>query len=373
MEHSFDIEVAKEYGVLEAVIIKNFQYWILKNIANRKNFMDGRYWTYNSLSALCELFPYVSSRQIRYAIDNLIEKGVFIKGCFNEDKRDRTIWFSFADFGKWICQNCQMTSAKIGNCICQNCQMLNIDNNINTDSKHTDNKQSNSKPIESGAKETHISDDIQDEEKEKGCAEKEKEWDEVLKPWLEYKKERKQTYKSQRALKALKTKLINLSGGDLETARLIIEQSMANNYAGLFELKGGSGAAPAPRKKNANDDAFDEFYRQKFGTGFVWQRDTSDEIQKLSDALKAKADEAGYTIASGEMPEIIKQFLHKAWSIEDQWLRDHFTPKNINNQFNTIYAYIKSGRKSPTAAKNPYGVSEDFLRETLQMLGGVQP
>ena len=27
MEHSFDIDVAKEYGILEAVIIRNFQYW----------------------------------------------------------------------------------------------------------------------------------------------------------------------------------------------------------------------------------------------------------------------------------------------------------------------------------------------------------
>ena len=56
MEHSFDIDVAKEYGILEAVIIRNFQYWITKNRANKANFKDNHYWTYNSLSALKELF-----------------------------------------------------------------------------------------------------------------------------------------------------------------------------------------------------------------------------------------------------------------------------------------------------------------------------
>jgi hypothetical protein len=62
-------------------------------------------------------------------------------------------------------------------------------------------------------------------------------WDAVIEPWLEYKKEKKQSYKGERSLKALKTKLKRLSGDNLEVARQIIEQSMANNYSGLFELK----------------------------------------------------------------------------------------------------------------------------------------
>lgn len=207
------------------------------------------------------------------------------------------------------------------------------------------------------------------EEKEKGCAEKEKEWDEVLQPWLEYKKDRKQAYKGERALKALRTKLKNLSGGNVEIARLIIEQSMANNWAGLFKLHDQGVMGTAPRKMNANDEAFDEIYREIFKTGFVWQEDTTAEIQKLADAIASKAPDENYSISPGEMPMLIKFFLQKAWAIEDQWLREHFTPKNINNQFNTIYAYIKSGRKSSNGRKNnPYGVSEEFLAELGQGL-----
>lgn len=68
--------------------------------------------------------------------------------------------------------------------------------------------------------------------------------------WLEYKKERKQSYK-QKGLEALYHKLVNLSNGDPHTAMLIVEQSMANNYQGLFELKGGNNGNPASRPTDA--------------------------------------------------------------------------------------------------------------------------
>ena len=61
----------------------------------------------------------------------------------------------------------------------------------------------------------------------------------VFKSWLDYKRERKETYKSKKSLEVLYKKLLQLSNGDCETARLIVEQSMANNWAGLFELKNG--------------------------------------------------------------------------------------------------------------------------------------
>ena len=55
--------------------------------------------------------------------------------------------------------------------------------------------------------------------------------------WLEYKRERKESYKSEKSLKAAYSKLLQLSGNDPEKASAIVEQSMANNWAGLFELK----------------------------------------------------------------------------------------------------------------------------------------
>ena len=59
---------------------------------------------------------------------------------------------------------------------------------------------------------------------------------EALEIWLAYKKEKRQTYKP-RGLEALKKKLLHLSNGNPEYAKVIVEYSMGNNYTGLFAPK----------------------------------------------------------------------------------------------------------------------------------------
>lgn len=59
---------------------------------------------------------------------------------------------------------------------------------------------------------------------------------EALEAWLAYKKEKHQTYKP-RGLEALKKKLLQLSNGNPEYAKVIVEYSMGNNYTGLFAPK----------------------------------------------------------------------------------------------------------------------------------------
>ena len=59
---------------------------------------------------------------------------------------------------------------------------------------------------------------------------------EALEMWLAYKKEKRQTYKP-RGLEALKKKLLQLSNGNPEYAKEIVEYSMGNNYTGLFSPK----------------------------------------------------------------------------------------------------------------------------------------
>ena len=59
---------------------------------------------------------------------------------------------------------------------------------------------------------------------------------EALEMWLAYKKEKRQTYKP-RGLEALKKKLLQLSSGNPEYAKVIVEYSMGNNYTGLYAPK----------------------------------------------------------------------------------------------------------------------------------------
>ena len=68
-------------------------------------------------------------------------------------------------------------------------------------------------------------------------------WRGIMQQWLDYKRTRKESYRSEMGAKKCLTMLRNLSGGNAEIAQRIIDQSMANNWAGLFALKD----APPPR------------------------------------------------------------------------------------------------------------------------------
>ena len=58
MQHSFDIDIAKEYGILEAILLNHMWFWIKKNEANDMNYFDGNYW-HSSLSSTNVLFLFL--------------------------------------------------------------------------------------------------------------------------------------------------------------------------------------------------------------------------------------------------------------------------------------------------------------------------
>lgn len=69
------------------------------------------------------------------------------------------------------------------------------------------------------------------------------EYENVFNTWLEYKAEKNQKYKTEKSLKACYENLFELSCGDPVLAEKIVNQSMANNWAGLFKLKSKPDAA----------------------------------------------------------------------------------------------------------------------------------
>ena len=113
--HHFKVALAKEYGIEEAIFIDEFRYQIRRNIANDRNFFDGRYWTFNSQKAYVDIFPYLSIAQIKRIIGNLIDKGILMKGNYNANQYDRTNWYAFTDFGQCIVQNCYIDELKMTN------------------------------------------------------------------------------------------------------------------------------------------------------------------------------------------------------------------------------------------------------------------
>ncbi len=97
MDYSFNVQLAEQYGVEEAVLLNNMYFWIQHNAANKSNFHDGQYWTYNSAQAFAEIFPFWSRQKIDRMIQKLKEKGALIIGNYNEKSGDRTRWFALPD------------------------------------------------------------------------------------------------------------------------------------------------------------------------------------------------------------------------------------------------------------------------------------
>lgn len=110
MQHSFDINIATQYGVNVAIFLNNIVFWIKKNEANKKHFHEGRYWTYNSSEALNILLPYWSTDQLDRLVKKCKELGLLLTNNFNHSSYDRTRWYGLTDkalklFGFSIPQN----------------------------------------------------------------------------------------------------------------------------------------------------------------------------------------------------------------------------------------------------------------------------
>lgn len=130
MNHGFNADVAMICGVHGAIIFDHLWFWVQKNKADGRNQIEGRYWTYASCRELQEQFPYMTTRQIQYALKKLIDCGLILTGCFNAKGYDRTTWYTVSDKGAAISngQDSHLTKLsngtdKIVKSISQNCEM----------------------------------------------------------------------------------------------------------------------------------------------------------------------------------------------------------------------------------------------------------
>ena len=109
IKHLFDTDVAVKYGVNCAILLEDIRYRVEKNKANKENFHDGRYWTYNSKSEFGKTFPYMSYKQIRTALDTLRAEGLVETGNFSDNPYDRTLWYTVTEKGMAILSESMVT------------------------------------------------------------------------------------------------------------------------------------------------------------------------------------------------------------------------------------------------------------------------
>jgi hypothetical protein len=105
------------------------------------------------------------------------------------------------------------------------------------------------------------------------------EFQNIWEQWIQYKKdEHKDTYKSSKTEQIAINNLIKLCSGNLQVAEEIVNNSIANKYKGLFEIKGQK-AAPKDKMQQYLDH-FEKAKRQINGTDNTSQADN--QIKRLS-------------------------------------------------------------------------------------------
>lgn len=263
MVHSFDVDIAAKYGFQCAVLINYLYFWIEKNRANEKHFHEGRYWTYNSVKAMTELFPYMSRNTIVRALSKLEEEGLIVTGTFNNIVYNRTKWYALTDLGYSVCSKSEMCSPKIRNELTQNQKSLNIYNNTDSltvrepfNNTYIDNDDSEPTTHEESPSEMNVETSQMSTyglkghdivlAKTYGFAND----DNLLHAFADFYQMRKAKKKpmTETAVKMLSIKLNNLAYGDVDKKVRILNQSTFNSWTGVFPLKDD-----AP-EENASDD-----------------------------------------------------------------------------------------------------------------------
>lgn len=123
MMHMFDTEIATKFGINAAVIFQNIAFWCDHSRANGTNLHDGLHWTYNSVKAFQDQFPYLGKSQISGALQKLIDEGLIVKGNYNKVAYDRTAWYAVTELGETMfrkpdyamSENLTFDLSKIGN------------------------------------------------------------------------------------------------------------------------------------------------------------------------------------------------------------------------------------------------------------------
>jgi hypothetical protein len=213
MHHSFDTSIAAKYGVNVAIFLNNMIFWLNKNIANEKHFYDGKYWTYNSVKAYARLFPYWSEKQVRTIIDHCVKHNLIEKGNYNQNKHDKTLWYTFTEKG------CELLNFSI----CPNGQMVTT--------KWANGSDQKGKCIKETDINTYVKPDNSVEPVDKP------DWL-PTKEWEEFKQHRKSIKKPMNPLseKKLILKLERLKNNGCNIVE-ILNESIMNGWSGVFEIK----------------------------------------------------------------------------------------------------------------------------------------
>ena len=95
--HGFSVSVAKEVGILPAVILQHILFVQKVTVGNGENWQEK--WVKKSAKAFSETYPYATPKEIRGALDKLHGNTLIDSKIENSERSDRTKSFKLTKYG----------------------------------------------------------------------------------------------------------------------------------------------------------------------------------------------------------------------------------------------------------------------------------
>lgn len=87
-------KLATLIGLNESIVLQQVHYWLKGKEQRQQDYIDGRYWVYNTYEQWQEQFPFWSIMTIRRTMTKLENMGLLIAGNYNTAGFDKTKWYS---------------------------------------------------------------------------------------------------------------------------------------------------------------------------------------------------------------------------------------------------------------------------------------
>ncbi|MGN8831151.1 hypothetical protein ACTQV0_08220 [Selenomonas montiformis] len=99
MIYAFDGIIAKEVGVSAAIVFHHIAYWVQFNEVHEQNFINGKYWMYDTIANMQKFLNFYTDRTIKNSISKLVENGYLVRDELNQDKYNHTKWYALTEKG----------------------------------------------------------------------------------------------------------------------------------------------------------------------------------------------------------------------------------------------------------------------------------
>lgn len=225
MIYSFDGAIANDVGVSAAVVFHHIAHWIKFNEVHDQNFVNGRYWMYDTMVNMQKFLNFYNERTIKRSIDKLVEGGYLLRDELGKDKYNHTKWYALADKGAIYAD---LNNVKKGKFDTDKMSKSRTGKNVSADTDKMSQSTIIQRNTNKGIQQSNTTNDP-------FCTGSPA-LDDALRGFEEMRKKLRKPL-TDRAKRLTLGKLEKLAPGNEEMQIAILDQSVENSWQGVYRLK----------------------------------------------------------------------------------------------------------------------------------------